>query len=104
MENESAERGGWRDAIDPSLAARLLRPAVRPGVSDPAHGRTLAARLQRMQAPTLADDVALRYGSTALDAARPPVVYAAPPIRSPSVASQRHAADPSGTLRKGVDA
>ena len=78
MDAERAARGGWEAAIDASLAARLLRPAVRPGVSDPAHGRTLAARLQRATAPTLADDVARRYGSAALGGNRPPVVYAAP--------------------------
>jgi hypothetical protein len=79
MEPERAADGGWEAAIDPSLAARLLRPAVRPGLSDPAHGRTLAARLQCATAPTLADDLARRYGSTALGGNRPPVVYAAPP-------------------------
>lgn len=101
---EPEARGGWQAAIDPSLAARLLRPAVRPGVSDPSHGRALAARLQRMAAPTLADDVAGRYGSTALDADRPPVVYAAPPIQAASVDSQRSVTDLSGTLREGSDA
>jgi hypothetical protein len=79
MEPERAADGGWEAAIDPSLAARLLRPAVRPGLSDPAHGRTLAARLKCATAPTLADDLARRYGSTALGGNRPPVVYAAPP-------------------------
>jgi hypothetical protein len=79
--------GGWEAAIDASLAARLLRPAVRAGISDPAHGRMLAARLQRMQAPSLADDVARRYGSTALDASRPPIVYATPLAPEPPATS-----------------
>lgn len=72
------EEGGWEAAIDPALAARLLRPAVRPGISDPAYGRRLAARLRGATPPTLADDAAERYGSAALGGSRPPVVYAAP--------------------------
>ncbi|HEU0013468.1 MAG TPA: hypothetical protein VFQ45_07275 [Longimicrobium sp.] len=100
MEAEPAVQGGWEAAVDPVLAARLLRPAVRPGVSDPAHGKSLAARLQRMAAPTLADDVARRYGSTALDAERPPVVYAAPPIQSAPREPRRGGPGPSVPQRE----
>jgi hypothetical protein len=86
MDTRRQAEGGWEAAVDPSLAARLLRPAVRPGISDPAHGRTLAARLLRATEPTLADDVARRYGSAALEGDRPPVVYAAPPPPSAGAA------------------
>ncbi|HEX2090906.1 MAG TPA: hypothetical protein VHG28_00835, partial [Longimicrobiaceae bacterium] len=79
MGAEHVPGAGGEPVIDATLAARLLRPLVRPGVSDPAHGPSLAARLQRMTAPSLADDVARRYGSATLGGDRPPVVYAAPP-------------------------
>jgi hypothetical protein len=78
MDREHAAGGGWEAAIDAGLAVRLLRPAVRAGISDPAHGAKLAARLQRATPPSLADDVARRYGSAALEGGRPPIVYAAP--------------------------
>lgn len=76
--DSAGARGGWRAAIDARLAAWLLRPAVRAGISDPAHGRALAARLQRATAPSLAADVAQRYGTAELAGSRLPVVYAAP--------------------------
>lgn len=104
MDHELEARGGWQAAIDAPLVARLLRPAVRPGVGDPAHGPAVAARLQRMAAPTLAHDVALRYGTTPLDAGRPPVVYATPPIQAASMDSRRDATELSGPLRKDLDA
>lgn len=78
MAEEHAAGGGWEAALDGSLAARLLRPAVRPGISDPSHGRGIAARLLRATAPSLADDVARRYGASPPGGARPPVVHAVP--------------------------
>jgi|GEM_PF-5940705 len=101
MDREHAAGGGWEAAIDASLAARLLRPAVRAGISDPAHGAKLAARLQRATAPSLADDVARRYGSATLEGGRPPIVYAAPAAPAPGDASTADPASGTGGVEAG---
>src|ERR1700745_3161523 len=60
MAPERAAGGGWEAAIDAGLAARLLRPAVRAGISDPAHGPPLAGRVPRPSAPPWVPAIPLR--------------------------------------------
>ncbi|HEX7242939.1 MAG TPA: hypothetical protein VF263_21810, partial [Longimicrobiaceae bacterium] len=93
--------GGWEAGIDASFAARLLRPAVRPGISDPAHGRTLASRLQRASATSLADDVARRYGVDTLGGNRPLIVHALPVHALSRAPETAPAAGGSGSVAPG---